>query len=170
MKRMVNFMLLAVAASSVASCAKSNEKAPSAIATATAAATPASQIEEVEKTILKMETDWADSFVEGDMAFTERITADDYSFINSNGETQTKAQFVEMFNSKAYKITYLDLDNFKVRVFGDTAVATYGQTEKRQYEGRDNSGHYVYTDVWVNRNGGWQIVASHGTKSERQKT
>jgi hypothetical protein len=75
-----------------------------------------------------------------------------------------------MFKSGAYKITYLDLDNFKVRVFGDTAVATYGQTEKSQYQGKDNSGHYVYTDVWVRRNGNWQIVATQGTKSEQKKT
>ncbi len=168
MKRIMSIVMLAVAAASLASCAKTGEKPASS--TATAATAPASPIENVEKAILKMESDWADSFVKNDISFSERITADDYSFINSNAETQTKAEFVEMFKSGAYKISYLDLDNFKVRVFGDTAVATYGQTEKSVYQGKDNSGHYVYTDVWVKRNGNWQIVATQGTKSAQPKT
>jgi uncharacterized protein (TIGR02246 family) len=160
MKRIVSFMMLAVAAMSLASCA--NEKA--------ASSTTARPAENVEQAIFKMESDWADSFVKNDMSVTERITADDYSFINSAGETQTKSQLVEMFKSGTYKITYLDLDNLKVRVFGDTAVATYGQTEKSEYKGKDNSGHYVYTDVWVKRDGNWLIVATQGTKSEHEKT
>ena len=168
MKQINSIMLIAIAALALSACAKSDEK-PTSV-TATAATPPASSIESVEKAIFKMESDWADSFVKGDMTVTENITTDDYSFINSSGETQTKVEFVEMFKSGGYKITYLDLDNFKVRVFGDTAVATYGQTEKSQYQGKDNSGHYVYTDVWIKRNGTWQIVASHGTKSEQKKT
>lgn len=168
MRQILSALMLAVATLSLAACGKTNEQP--AASTATAATPAATSIESVEKAIFKMESDWADSFVKGDMTVTERITTDDYSFINSTGETQTKAQFIEMFKSGAYKITYLDLDNFKVRVFGDTAVATYGQTEKSQYQGKDNSGHYVYTDVWVRRNGNWQIVATQGTKSEQKKT
>ena len=166
MKRIFSTVMLAVAALALVACAKTNEKP----AASTATAATANPTENVEKAILKMESDWADSFVKNDMSVTERITADDYSFINSTGETQTKAQLVEMFKSGTYKISYLDLDNFKVRVFGETVVATYGQTEKSQYQGKDNSGHYVYTDVWVKRNGNWQIVATQGTKSEQKKT
>ena len=166
MRRIFSTVMLAVAAISLAACARTDQQP----ASSTATAAQENSTENVEKAIFKMESDWADSFVKGDMTVTERITTDDYSFINSSGETQTKAQFMEMFKSGGYKITYLDLDNFKVRVFGDTAVATYGQTEKSQYQGKDNSGHYVYTDVWVKRNGNWQIVATQGTKSEQKKT
>src|ERR1051325_6401066 len=167
MKQIISIMMLAVAAVALAACAKTEGN--SASTTAAAAAPTASSNESVEKAIFKMESDWTETFAKNDMSVTDSITANDFSFVNSSGATQSKAEFVKMFTSGEYKITYLDLDNFKVRVFGDTAVATYGQNEKSQYQGKDSSGHYVYNDVWVKRNGNWQIVASQGAKSDEKK-
>lgn len=167
MNRTSSIMMLAVASLALTSCAPTEQKATSpATKSATAAASPT---EDVEQTILKMERDWAEAIVKGDLAFSERILANDFSFIQSNGETLTKAPFLEMFKSGGYKITVLDLDNLKVRVFTDTAVASYGQTEKSTYQGKDTSGHYVYTDVWAKRNGKWQVISSQGTKTEEPK-
>ena len=58
----------------------------------------------------------------------------------------------------------LDLDNIKVRIFGDTAVVTMGQTEKSRHGDSDFSGHYLFTDVWTKKNGQWIAVASHGSR------
>jgi hypothetical protein len=55
----------------------------------------------------------------------------------------------------------------KVRVFGNTAIVTGGDTEKSTYKGKDSSGKYVWTDVFVNRNGKWQAVASESTKVQQ---
>ncbi len=52
----------------------------------------------------------------------------------------------------------------KVRVFGDTAIVTGSDTEKSTYKGKDSSGKYVWTDIFVKRNGKWQAVASESTK------
>jgi hypothetical protein len=51
-----------------------------------------------------------------------------------------------------------------VNVFGDTAVSFTSQEEKSKYDGKDSSGHYHFTDVWVKRDGKWQAVASHGSR------
>jgi hypothetical protein len=37
-------------------------------------------------------------------------------------------------------------------------------TEKSTYHGKDSSGQYSWTDVFVKRNGQWQAVASQSTK------
>jgi len=58
----------------------------------------------------------------------------------------------------------VNLEAMKVRVFGDAVVVTGGVTEKSQYQGRDMSGHYLWTDVFVKRNGRWQAVASQTTR------
>jgi hypothetical protein len=48
----------------------------------------------------------------------------------------------------------------KVRVFGDTAVVT-GTDDEITVEGsKESSDHYVWTDVFVNRNGKWLAGAS----------
>jgi ketosteroid isomerase-like protein len=52
----------------------------------------------------------------------------------------------------------------KVRVYGDMAVATYGSTDKGSYKGKDISGRFRWTDVFVKRNGRWEIVAGQGTR------
>jgi hypothetical protein len=56
------------------------------------------------------------------------------------------------------------MDPIKVRVFGDVAIVTAGDVEKSTYKGKDSSGHYVWTDVYMNRNGQWQAVATQGSK------
>jgi hypothetical protein len=48
-------------------------------------------------------------------------------------------------------------------MYGDAAVAFTSQQEKSKYDGKDSSGHYHYTNVWVKRDGVWQVVASHGS-------
>jgi len=48
-------------------------------------------------------------------------------------------------------------------VFGETAVVSYATTDKGKYKDRDISGRYRWMDVFVHRNGKWQIVASQGT-------
>lgn len=61
----------------------------------------------------------------------------------------------------------IELGPMKVRVFGRTAIVTGSDTEKSMYKGKDSSGKYVWTDVFVNRNGRWQAVASETTKVQQ---
>ena len=56
------------------------------------------------------------------------------------------------------------LDEISVNVYGDVAVAFTSQKEKSQYAGKDTSGHYHFTDVWVKKGDRWQVVASHGSR------
>ena len=59
------------------------------------------------------------------------------------------------------------VEEMKVRVFGDTAVVTLVETEKSQYNGKDTSGRYIETNVFVKRNEGWQEVAAHANRLEQ---
>ena len=56
------------------------------------------------------------------------------------------------------------MDPIKVRLFGDVAIVAAGDVEKSTYQGKDSRGHYVWTDVYMNRNGHWQVVATQGSK------
>ncbi len=52
----------------------------------------------------------------------------------------------------------------KVRIFGNTALVSGTEIEKSQYKGKDSSGKYIWTDVFVLRNGRWQAVSWLTTK------
>jgi ketosteroid isomerase-like protein len=166
MKRIFSLMILAVATIYFSSCATTDKKETSA---ATPAASP-TPTENVEQAITKLEHDWAAASVKADMAATDRIVADDWIGTSWDGQIQPKSQIVDELKTGVYKPSSMNVDNIKVRVFGDVAVATLTQTEKSQYKGKDTSGRYLYTDVWVKRNGSWQVVSSHGCKPVQAKS
>lgn len=167
MKRMLMTSVAIALAALFSSCAASEEKARSAPVPAAAAA--ASPAENVEQVITQLEREWAEAGVKADAAALDRLMADDWLMTSWDGQTLTKAQSIEEFKSGVYKAESVNLDNIKVRAFGDVAVVTLGQTEKSKYKGKESSGRYLYTDVWVKRNGKWQVAATHGTKVEQPK-
>jgi ketosteroid isomerase-like protein len=95
----------------------------------------------------------------------DRIVADDWTAIDFEGKTETKAQAMADLKSGSSTLQTVTLGDMKVRVFGNTAVVTGSDTEKSTYKGKDSSGKYVWMDVFVNRNGKWQAVASESTKA-----
>jgi ketosteroid isomerase-like protein len=141
----------------------------SLVALATASSGAAAPGDGTEQAIVQMEKDWTETAMKHDAAPLERIVADDWAGFNWDGAKGTKAQLIADVKSGNYKIESVTFDPIKVRVFGDTAVATGGDTEKSQYNGKDASGHYMWTDVYVKRNGRWQAVASQNTRFETGK-
>jgi hypothetical protein len=57
-----------------------------------------------------------------------------------------------------------EIEEMKVRIFGNTALVSGTEIEKSQYKGKDSSGKYIWTDLFVLRNGRWQAVSSQSTK------
>ena len=55
-----------------------------------------------------------------------------------------------------------------LRVYGDTAVVHGLETEKSSYKGKDTSGQYRFTDVFLKRDGGWHAIATHVTRVVKQ--
>ena len=121
----------------------------------------------VEQSLLQMERDWAQTGVKKDIAGADKIMADDWVAIGFDGKTVTKAEVLADMKSGASTAQSVELGPMKVRIFGNTAVVTGSDTEKSTYKGKDSSGKYVWTDVWVMRKGHWQAAASQSTKLEK---
>jgi ketosteroid isomerase-like protein len=117
----------------------------------------------LQQTLMQVEQELVDALVRGDVAPWERYLADTYIFTAPDGTTQNKAQFIEELKSGALKMESSKNADMKVQVYGDTAVVTYRSTDKGTDKGTDISGHYRWTDVFVKRNGRWQIVSTQGT-------
>ena len=126
----------------------------------TAASLGWGQTEKVEQTVMQMERDWAQALVKADVATMDRILADDWFGQGPPGGSSNKAGALAALKSGAPKYDSVTVGERKVRVFGDVAVVTGTQDEKSSYKGKDSSGHYVWTDVFVKRQGKWQAVVS----------
>lgn len=125
--------------------------------------------ENVEELLAKKERDWANALVKGDIAFTEDLLADDYVGTAPDGRRLTKTQTLDEFRAGAFKSESMVVERIKVRALGETAIVTLDQTEKSRYQGRDIIGRSKWTDIYMKRNGKWQLVANHGSGVEAPK-
>ena len=118
----------------------------------------------VEQALMQMERDWTQAGLKKDVATLDKIIADDWTAFDFQGKPETKAQVIADLKSGSSFSQTVELGEMKVKVFGDTAVVTGSDMEKSTYKGKDSSGKYVWTDVFVKRNGRWQAVSSMSVK------
>jgi hypothetical protein len=122
----------------------------------------------VEQVLKNIEQEMDDGVVKGDTSPSERYLADNSIFTGPDGMVTDKARSIADLKSGDLKIESSKLDDMKVQVYGNTAVVTYGTTDKGTYRGKDISSKYRWTDVFVKQNGKWQIVAGQGTRVAQQ--
>ena len=118
----------------------------------------------VQQTLMQMERDWGQAAAKNDTAAVGKFVADDWVGIDFEGKSITKAEAMADMKSGASTTQSYEIGPMKVRELGNTAVVTGSDTEKSTYKGKDSSGKYVWTDVWVMRDGRWQAVASQSVK------
>jgi len=116
-----------------------------------------------EEQIKSIEEERNRAILSGDAATLDRMTAEDYTFITLRGELRTKAEIVKGFQSGAFKYESRTISELKVRVYGDTAVVTGRSTQKGEEDGKDYSGDYRFTRVYVKDKGRWITVALQTT-------
>ena len=126
------------------------------------------QTDSVRQALTQMERDWAQAMAKRDQATLDRILAADYSSTNADGEVSTKAQGDADIKAGVLKYDSFVVDDMNVRLFGDTAVVTGRSTLKGSYKGKDISGQNRFTDVFVRRDGRWQVVTTHFSRVAKQ--
>jgi hypothetical protein len=120
----------------------------------------------VEQTIAQLERAWVSAILDKDLAMLDELLAPEFNGTGPNGVTYSKGVAIADLKSGAYAVEKMSLDEISVNVFGDTAIAFTSQEEKSSYGNLDFSGHNHFTNVWLKRNGKWQVVASHGSRFE----
>lgn len=116
-----------------------------------------------EKEILKLENQWCEAVVKRDTTTLQRLYADEYLCTGSGGDVWNKVQEIAGIASGTYVATSFNLDDMKSHIYGNVAVVTGSNTIKATYKGKDISGKYRFTDVFVKRSGRWQCVATQST-------
>ncbi len=118
----------------------------------------------VIETLREIEERLAAAWVENDRLFIEQTLADDWSVTDLTGQVLTKAQVLkEVFDSGNRQIVSMQIDDINVRPFGDWAIVTGRTNAAGEYEGEVAQVTLRFTDVFVSRNGRWQVVASQAT-------
>ena len=102
---------------------------------------------------------WDQAIVRKDRAAIEANMADDFRQIDGRGNVETKASFVAGLVSPDLVIDPYTVEDFDVRVYGDTALLSGRTRMTGRYQGEAFSSHYRYIDIYVRRDGAWKIVS-----------
>lgn len=105
-----------------------------------------------------------DAQLNGDASTLERVFADDYTFTNPFGDVMTKEQVLSDVRSGNIKFQSWDIDDVRLRTYGDAAISSGHVTMRAQRYGHDISGEYRGTWFWVKNRGRWEPVAGHATR------
>jgi ketosteroid isomerase-like protein len=117
-----------------------------------------------EEELLKLEKEFAEAIVRNDLEGIGRLVTDDWIIIDPNGEIVDRARFSEVIKSGALTHDMMESQDFRVRVYGDSAVVTGITRTKGKFMGQEFSGQERATDVFVKRGGRWQCVLTHLTR------
>jgi ketosteroid isomerase-like protein len=117
-----------------------------------------------EEAVRQLHSEIVQAQLKSDTVALDRLWADDHIFTNPLGVVQTKAQRLAEMKSGGRTIESFSIADVQVRVYGNTAVVTSRATLKGQRQGQDISGQFRGIDVYVKKQGSWQVVAAQATR------
>ena len=96
--------------------------------------------------------------VKGDGAALERLLADDYLLVNSQGQTETKADFIRDYTAPGFNFAPFTIQKPVEKVWATGAVLggvvdAHGTSDGKVYAIRMR-----FADVWAKRDGKWQVI------------
>ena len=121
-----------------------------------------------EEELLKLEKEFAEAIVRNDLEGIGRLVTDDWIIIDPKGEIVDRTRFFEVIKSGALTHDTMESEDFRVRVYGDSAVVTALTRTKGKFMGQEFSTQERATDVFVKRERQWQCVLTHLTGFPKQ--
>jgi ketosteroid isomerase-like protein len=121
---------------------------------------------DIEKAIAALEKQWTQAETANNADLIAPLLADKFTITESEGQVLDRAAFLAEERSNQYSSS--EIDDLKIKVFGDTAIASYALRQKYTSKGKAFDSHTRETDTWVKvPNGVWQCVAAHGSKIKK---
>jgi len=112
-----------------------------------------------------LEQDWNEADVANNTAWFEKTYATDMTNVSSRtGKFTNKNEELAGMRSRKDALTSAVLSNLDTRKEGDTVIATgINNVKGTDKDGKAFDQRVAFTDVWVKRDGRWQVLATQGT-------
>jgi ketosteroid isomerase-like protein len=136
----------------------------------TSVSTGVLSVETVRRELTHAEDEWEDALKAHDAAFFERTMSDDFVGTTVEGISD-KTSLVRVNADTSVTVDSVGRSDEKIRIYGNGTVGVItGRFAERGHIGSRHLGvEFRYTEVWVKRNGRWQVVAGHYTPVEQAK-
>lgn len=112
-----------------------------------------------------LEQDYNDAIAKQDRSLFEKNYAADFSSISgSSGRLMNKPEDIADTVDSGAKLELAETTNMNIRIDGRTAIVTgVFRTKGTDAKGKALDTKIRYTDVWIKRDGRWQVWSSQGT-------
>jgi len=119
--------------------------------------------------VKKLSEDLLSVAMSRDPKVLERVMAEDVLIVDPHGKVFTRAQEIELLKSGEFKADSAEMktDDIQVKFYGTTAVVTGRSTVKAKFAGKDISGTYRFTQIFMDRGQGWQMVTCLSTPEQK---
>jgi hypothetical protein len=127
--------------------------------------TPPGTPGEIKNELIQIEREIGRANLECDYRYFDRVEAEDFIFTDAAGGVSDKKQDMAGEKDCHKSDGAYDVDEAEVRLYGNTAVVT-GRvtTSHKNKEDKVVVRHSRFTDVFVWRDGRWQLVAGHSSR------
>jgi uncharacterized protein (TIGR02246 family) len=125
-----------------------------------------------EGAVRKLERQWLDAYEQNNAEAMDSIVADDFTITFPNGAIQTKPQLMAMIKAPrraSQPRTKFSTEDVQSRAYGKTVILIGRVITEYERDGKTIKEQSRYTDTYVQRNGRWQVVASHLSNVEEAK-
>jgi ketosteroid isomerase-like protein len=117
----------------------------------------AQEIEKVERARFQ-------AWLQKDLPALNKVIADDVVYCHSTGVCQNKAELIDFITGGASLYRALDLLQIESKQYGDTIVVNGKLDMKVESGGKVQQFQAIYTDMYVTRDGRWQLVRWQSTR------
>ena len=102
------------------------------------------------------------AYIDGDTALMNRYFTDDFQFIDSRAAVHDKQNWLKLIQQ--VDLLHARADDVKVTMLGpDSAFVTARFSGRYRYKGKEEDFTERYTNVWVRRDGQWQMRHEHSS-------
>ncbi len=131
---------------------------------ATATGCVGAAAEAAEAAILRTEDERIAAMLAADVAKLDRYLGNELTYVHSNGDLETKAQFLSRIGSGDLQYKAVRRQDVHVQVFGNSAAVTGLAAMEVRSKGGDLAMQVRFTNVYLARNGRWEMVAWQSTR------
>src|SRR5215470_6405747 len=111
--------------------------------------------------VRSLEMKWTDSYKQRKIDILSSLLSDDFVITVEDGTTYSKTGYITHTADTSVQVKLAELSDLKVHMHGNAAVVTGAYHEKGISNGQPYEYHDRLTDVWMKREGNWQVIASH---------
>ena len=115
-----------------------------------------------EQELIELQHEWMDAWRRQDLPRLEAILAPEFTLTSARTDQLVdRATWLGMLGE--VRNESFEYTNFRVNVFGDAAVVKSRMRQVASVAGKPWNETFMLTDVWIRRDGRWQVVARHSS-------